>query len=164
MRQFVLIAAMVITSAAAAQAGESRSLSNLNSSDPPATTSTLPRSNDALRADNTTAPATAETPRYAPPPGETQQPADAPRSVSDTPRYAPRPTAVETTRPAATTTTAALPSDERTYRPSSHERSYRHAPRYRQAQMYPQIRLRPYRGRLTPGRIVAALHRYGIYW
>jgi hypothetical protein len=148
MRKFVLIAAMVLTTAAAAQAGGSRSLSRQNPGDPPAAT-TQPRTNDA-RADNTTTstPAPAETPRYAPPAGEPAPPADATRNTSDTPHYTARPAAVDAATP---------PSSERTYHRSSR---YRHAQMYRQAQM----QRRPHRGRMTVGRIVAALHRYGIYW
>jgi hypothetical protein len=152
MRKFILIAAMVLASAAAAQAGESRSLSRLNPADP-AATSTEPRANDVLRADNVTntTPATDETPRYAPPPAETQAPADTTRNTTETPHYSTRPTPVRATPP-ATTTTDTPPSNEPTYHRSG---------RNRQAQMYH----RPHHhGRITAGRIIAALHRYGIYW
>jgi hypothetical protein len=139
MRPFVLIAAIALASTAAAQAGESRSLSGSNPSDLPA--ATQPRNN--VRADNTanTTPAPVETPRYAPPPAETSQPADATRNSSDTPRYTARPAAVDTATP------------------TSSERAYHRPARYRQAQM----QRRPHRGRLV-GRVIAALHRYGIYW
>jgi hypothetical protein len=102
-----------------------------------------------VRADNTanTTPAPVETPRYAPPPAETSQPADATRNSSDAPRYTARPAAVDTATP------------------TSSERAYHRPARYRQAQMYRQARMQgqPHRGRLV-GRVIAALHRYGIYW
>jgi hypothetical protein len=152
MRKFILIAAMVLASAAA-QAGESRSLSRLNPADPPAATSTQPRANDVLRADNVTdtTPTTADTPRYAPPPAETQAPADTTRNTTDTPHYSTRPAPVQATPP-ATTTADTPPSTEPTYHRSG---------RNRQAQMHQR---RPHHARLTAGRIIAALHRYGIYW
>jgi hypothetical protein len=151
MRKSVLIAAMVLASAAAAQAGEVRSLSQVNANDPPATVQ--PRPTD-VRVDNVTN-TTAETPRYAPPPGETPQPADTSRNAADAPRYSARPAPVQATPPATTVT------------PPSSEPTYHRSPRYRQAQMYRQALMhrRPhYPGRITTRRIIAALHRYGIYW
>jgi hypothetical protein len=150
MRKFILTAAMILASAAAAQAGESRSLSRLNPADPAAATQS--KGNDVLRADNVTntTPTPDETPRYAPPPAETQAPADTTRNTTDTPHFSTRPTPVQATPP-ATSTIATPPSTEPTYHRSG---------RNRQAQMHQ----RPHHGRLTAGRIIAALHRYGIYW
>jgi hypothetical protein len=154
MRNFVLIAAMVLASVAAAQAGESRSLitdstagvtaaANVTSPLPNADQPALPRAPGALRADN-------DTPS-----------ADAPRT--DTPRYNVRPAPVETPRAATTTPPAAQDT------PAV---STNNAPPPRQATMSRPSReyhasrgyVRHQRGRLTAGRIIAALHRYGIYW
>jgi hypothetical protein len=72
---------------------------------------------------------------------------------------------VQATPPAttpATTATVTPPSDERTYRRSGRNRQ---AQMYRQSQMHHHLYHWPhYRGRITVGQVVAALHRYGIYW
>src|SRR5581483_5293573 len=159
-----LIAAMVFASAAAAQAGNSRSL--ITNCTPSATTPTSltapmpnadqpataqePRSPDALRAYNDTP--TTDAPRQN----------DAPRA--DAPRYNVRPAPVETSRAATTTppsqdapaaaTNDQPPRQTATARPS---RDYREAHAKRGY-------ARHQRGRLTAGRIIATLHRYGIYW
>jgi hypothetical protein len=146
MRKFVLIVAMIVASAAAAQAGDSRSLSTKSPIDTPASTNTSPKANDVIRADNAT-PAPAETPRYAPP-AEPAPPADTARGTSDKPTYNARPAPVKATPPA--TTTARQPD----YRTDRRLRGRRYA----QAQ-------RPHRhGRVSIRQIVAALHRHGIYW
>ena len=171
MHRFVLVAATgvaaIVLASASAQAADSRSLST-TSSEP--TISNLPKSG-TLRAetDITATPAaipapppapSPDTPRYAPPPAEPKA-IEAPKPVDTTrntepvttappPRYSTRPAAVETTPPPAAT-------------------PYRQPPRqtnYRRSQMRQASYGRPhYRGhRWNTGRIVAALHRYGIYW
>jgi len=153
MRKFVLIAAMIAASAAAAHAGESRSLSTKTPVDPPASTSTQPKANDVLRADTTTsvAPAAAETPRYAPPPAETPQPADTTRNTSDKPTYSTRPAPVKTTPATTAQPTAAQRRDYAMDRPI-------------RARRYAHMQRPHYRGRVTIRQIVALLHRHGIYW
>ena len=166
MRRFALVAAMVLASASV-QAGDSRSLST-TSSEP---TISNPQKPGALRAetDITATPAaipapppapSPDTPRYAPPPAEPKaieapKPVDTTRNtepVTTAPpsRYSTRPAAVETTPPPTAT-------------------PYRQPPRqtnYRRSQMRQASYGRPhYRGhRWNTGRIVAALHSYGIYW
>jgi hypothetical protein len=177
MRRFVLIAAMMLASASA-QAGDSRGLSTGSvtaaPSDPPAAVNT-----QQLRAQNDTAvvpPKPAETPRYTPPPAEAQPaqttpPADATRSPSEAPRYTARPAPVDnappataSTAPSTTTPSTAQPGrryddkgyyDDAGYHPSRSRHA--HNDRY-------DDRPRHHRTRLSAGRIIAALHRYGIYW
>jgi hypothetical protein len=156
MRKFVLIAAMVLTSAAAAQAGESRGLSTQG--DTTATTY-QPRYKDVRAENDTAVTPPADTPRYSAPADDPQ------RSVTDTPRYTARPEPVAPT-PTATTATAAPPTTTASADPSSGERTYHRSPRSRQAGMggmWMPYRYHMHR-RLTLGRVVAALHHYGIYW
>jgi hypothetical protein len=147
MRKVILIAAMVLASASA-QAGESRSLSTgLTANDPPAATNSAPRTNNALRAENTPsteAPLPPDAPRYSAP-AETPPPVEPTRNTSDTPRYTARPAAVD-----ATPSTTHRPPGEASYHPSRAHYARAERPHYR-----------PH---LTAGRIIAALHRYGIYW
>jgi hypothetical protein len=172
MRKFVLVAAMVVApivlASAGAQASDSRSLSTTSIVSEPAI-STPPKPG-TLRAetDATVTPAAipapppppaAETPRYAPPPAETPKAIEAPKPVDATrntepsaapPRYNARPAAVDTTPPATAT-------------------PYWQRPRqanYRRSQMRQASFGRPYYRvhRWNTGRIIAALHRYGIYW
>lgn len=147
MRNLVLIAAMVLASASA-QAGESRSLSAYPvGNDQPAATASQPAT--TLRADNTTVPAAqpAETPRYSAPAAE---PTTTP-PPAETPHYTARPAAVDTTPPpAAKTTSSQPPADATDDRPARGrharaERGHSH-------------------GRWSAGRIIATLHRYGVYW
>jgi hypothetical protein len=150
MRTLVLIAAVVLTSASA-QAGESRSLSAYPVSD---TTSTVqPAASKSLRADNDT-PATpaAETPRYSPPPGE----ATSNSPPAETPHYTTRPAAVGTTPRAAAATQA----------PSADEQARGgYSPREGRGRHMRDMRAeRGHHHRLTLGRVIAALHRHGIYW
>jgi hypothetical protein len=149
MRKFVLIAAMVMASASA-KAGDSRSLSTGTIvNDQPATISAQPANTSALRAENTTTTTTtttdqpAETPRYIAPAADTTTGTQAP---AETPRYTARPAPVESRSPSTTTQ---APSDETASRGGRrHARSDR-----------PRMH-----GRWTTGRIIATLHRYGVYW
>jgi hypothetical protein len=150
MRKLVLIAAVVLASASA-QAGESRSLSAYSANnDTTATVGSQPVVHKSLRADNDT-PATppVETPRYSPPPADaTRNPAPEP---AEAPRYTARPAPVDNTPPAKTTTTTTqTPSGD----DSSRDAHGRHARADRSHG----------HGRWTAGRIIATLHRYGIYW
>jgi hypothetical protein len=147
MRTLVLIAAVVVLASASAQAGESRSLSAYPVSND-ATATVQPAANKSLRADND-APAAqpAETPRYSPPPADTTSnppPAEAPH-------YTARPAPVDNTPRAVKTTTETLPPSG-DYSPR--EARGRHMMRAE----------RGHHHRLTAGRIIAALHHYGIYW
>jgi hypothetical protein len=148
MRTLVLIAAVVVLASASAQAGESRSLSAYPVSND--TTATVqPAASKSLRADND-APAAqpAETPRYSPPPADTTSnppPAEAPH-------YTTRPAPVDNAPRAATT--AATPTHAASDDYSPREGRGRHSMRAE----------RGHHHRLTAGRIIAALHRYGIYW
>ena len=155
MRTLLLIAAVVLTSASA-QAGESRSLSSYPASDATSAVPSQPVANKSLRADND-APAAqpAETPRYSPPPGEaTSNPPPPP--PAETPHYTARPAAVDNTPPATRATTASrTPSSD--YSPRSDYSSRGSRGRMMRAE-------RSRHHRLTLGRVVAALHRYGIYW
>jgi len=154
MRKLVLIAAVVLTSASA-QAGESRSLSAYPVNDTTSATSSQPVANKSLRAEND-APAAqpAETPRYSPPPGEATP--NPPPPAAETPHYSARPAPVDNAPRATTPTTAThTPSDDGSrggYPPR--EGRGRHMMRAERAHHH----------RLTVGRVIAALHRYGIYW
>jgi hypothetical protein len=108
MRKIILIAAMALTSVAA-QAAETRNLSSAaGPSAAPAATQTkqFQAQNDAPAA---TPAKPADTPRYAPPPSETQTPADPGRNISDAPR--PRPAPVDNAPPP----TASTAQPERRY-------------------------------------------------
>ena len=161
MRKFVLAAAMVVTAnvlaSASAQAGDSRSLSTTSTvSEPPAAINNQPKPG-TLRADTETTATPAAIP--APPPVEAPKTIEAPKPVDSTrnaeppaatPRYSARPAPVDTTPPAAAT-------------------PYRHPPRqanYRRSHIRQASFGRPhYRvPHWNTGRIIAALHRYGIYW
>jgi hypothetical protein len=153
MRILVLIAAVVLASASA-QAGESRSLSAYPVSD---TTSAVPGQSAAsksLRADNDTPAAPpAETPRYAPPADAAPNPPPA----EETPHYTARPAPVGNAPRATKATTAT------TVTPPTHASSDDYSPREGRG----RHTMRAERGhhyRLTAGRIIAALHHYGIYW
>ena len=155
MRKFVLIAALLLASASA-QAGESRSLSSYPDNDTTSTVPSPPVADQSLRADNDTPAAQpVETPRYSPPPGEaTSNPPSSP-PAAETPHYTARPAAVGNTRATTATTTAQTPSSDYSshgnYSPRGvHGRTMRSQ--------------RPHYQRLTAGRIITALHRYGIYW
>jgi hypothetical protein len=176
MRKIILIAAMALTSAIA-QAGETRSLSTAAApSDAPATIQTkqLQAQNDAPVA---TPAKPADTPRYSLPPSETQTPADPARNVSDAPRYTARPAPVDnappttaSTAPSTVTPSTAPPErryDDRGYYDDAgyhpFPRRHTHADRY--AERPHGYTDRPYhRARWNARRIIAELHRYGIYW
>jgi len=161
MRNFILIAAMVLASAGVAQAGESRSLitsSTPGTATPVSIATTMPNADQvsvpqkprapaALRADNATP--SADMPRQN----------DTPRT--DAPRYNVRPAAVET--PRATTTP---PANQDTPAATNNEPPPRQTTAVRPSREYHANRQYSHhqRGRLTAGRIIAALHRYGIYW
>jgi hypothetical protein len=147
MRRFALIAAMVLASATA-QAGESRSLSVPTGNDQTATVHTQPATSDVRAENTTTSDQPAEQPRYIAPAADTDTtPSNQPSA--ETPRYTARPAVIDN-KPPATTTTTRTPSDDTTYRPS----------RTRHARAE-----RPHgRGHWSTGRIIATLHRYGVYW
>jgi hypothetical protein len=172
MRKIILVAAMALTSAAA-QAGETRNLSSASApSDAPATIQTkqLQGRNDAPVA---TPAKPVNTPRYSLPPSETQTAADPARNVSDGLRYTARPAPVDNAPP---TTASTAPS---TVTPSTAqpERRYDDRGYYDDAGYHPFPRRhvyakrphgytdRPYhRAQWNARRIIAELHRYGIYW
>ena len=174
MRKIILIAAMALTSAAA-QAGETRTLSTAATpSDAPATIQTKPlqAQNDAPAA----APAKpADTPRYSQPPSETQTPADPARNISDAPRARPAP--VDNAPPTAassapSTVTPSTAQPERRYDDRGYydEAGYHPFPRrHTNADRYTERphghTSRPYhRARWSARRIIAEMRRYGIYW
>ena len=170
LRTLILSATMVMASATV-QAGDLRSLSTGLATDTPAERPAPAPS--AMRANNDT-PAT-EAPRYAPPPpppppAATTTQNEPSRNTSDTPRYTTRP-AVEPATTATTPPATTTPSTADRYTPRS-EPSYHPSPsrmRYRPAHMnqrYASIRWpRPHLPhRWSTGRVIAALHRYGIYW
>ena len=164
MRTVILITAMVLASATA-QAGDLRSLSSTGlATDTPADRPTSP---SAMRANNDT-PAT-DAPRYTPPPASTTTQNEPSRNTSETPRYTTRPAAVDNAPATTATTPPASTADrdtarsEPSYHPSPSRMRYRHA---RMAPRYAAIRWpRPHLPhRWSAGRIIAALHHYGIYW
>jgi hypothetical protein len=148
MRRFILIAAMVLASASA-QAGETRSLTTGDSlttvgANTGQSSAQEPKATNSVRADNdaptTSAPQAVDTPRAN----------DAP-AAPETPRYTTRPAAVgATTLKTTTTTTTQRPYDD-TMQPTGH---VRHA-RADWPHGY---------GRWTTRRVIAMLHRYGVYW
>jgi hypothetical protein len=188
MRKFVSIAAIILASTAA-HAGDQRSLSTNSTS----MTTTVPapapepRAADSLRASyNDPPPAAAprtDTPRYAPPPAATTAQTDqpAPPAVPDAPRYNARPAPVESPAPAPATTASTPPA---TTTPSTVQDTPRNAPyRVRSRAHYasgaPYSRSHAYAPRYAAYgwrahrharwagykyRIIAQLHRYGIYW
>src|SRR5262249_28659514 len=146
MRKLVLIAPVVLASARA-QAGEPRSLPAYPvSHDTTATVGTQPVASKSLRADNDTSTQPVETPRYSLPPADTtSNPPPA-----ETPHYTARPAPVDNA-PRATTTTPT------TQTPSSSTSPREVHGRHMRAE-------RPHHGHWSAGRIIATLHRYGIYW
>jgi hypothetical protein len=108
MRKIVLIAAMALTSVAA-QAAETRNLSSAAA--PSAAPAAIQTKQFQAQNDAPAAPPAkpADTPRYAPPPSETQTPGDPARNISDAPR--PRPAPVDN----ATPPTASTAQPERRY-------------------------------------------------
>ncbi len=166
MRTVILITAMVLASATA-QASDLRSLSTGLATDTQADRPAPAPS--AMRAEN---PSAADTPRYAPPPAATATQNEPSRNTSDTPRYNTRPAPVE---PAPTTTATTppqsrqsiadrdTPRSEPSYHPSPSRMRYRpvHVTQRYGAIRWPRPHL-PHRW--STGRIIAALHRYGIYW
>jgi hypothetical protein len=151
MRTLVLIAAVVGLASASAQAGESRSLSAYPVSND--TTATVqPAASKSLRAENETpAVQPAETPRYSPPPADaTANPPSPP--PAETPHYTTRPAPVDNAPRATTAATTPTHAASDDYSPR--EARGRHMMRAE----------RSHHHRLTAGRIIAALHHYGIYW
>lgn len=153
MRTLVLIAAVVLTSASA-QAGDSRSLSAYPANDTTSAVPSQPAASKSIRADNDTpAVQPAETPRYSPPPGETTS---NPPPVAETPHYTTRPTPVDNTPRAARAATATqTPSGDYSHHGDTSSRGGRG--RMMRAE-------RGHHHRLSVGRVIAALHHYGIYW
>lgn len=162
MRTSILIASLILASTAA-QAGDSRSLSTNSIGLTTAMPGDKPApAAEALRVSDTPAqPATrTDTPRYAPPPAAaTAQSEPTPPSPPDAPRYTTRPAPVEATSPAPAERDT--PRDEPSYRPSRARYHHVSADQRRAAMDRPH----GYRHvRWTAGRIIAQLHRYGIYW
>lgn len=154
MRTLVLIVAVVGLASASAQAGESRSLSAYPVSDTTSAAPSQPAAKKSLRAENDTPPTpAAETPRYSPPPGEA---ASNPPPSAETPHYTTRPAPVDNT-PRASRATTATQTPSRDYSPRDD-----YASRGARGRMMRAERSRHHR--LTVGRVIAALHRYGIYW
>ena len=119
----------------------------------------------------------ADTPRYSLPPSETQTPADPARNVSDAPRYTARPAPVDnappttgSTAPSTVTPSTAQPErryDDRGYYDDAgyHPFPRRHTDADHYAERPHGYTDRPYhRARWNARRIIAELHRYGIYW
>jgi len=136
----------------------------------------------------------ADAPRYAPPPSETQTPADPARNISDAPRYNARPAPVDNAPPttassAPSTATPSTTQGERRYDdrgyfddagyhpfPRRQADANRDAERPRGDTERPQgytkqgyakhgYTNRPYyRVRWSARRIMAEMRRYGIYW
>jgi hypothetical protein len=162
MRAYALIAAAAIVLASAtAHAGDSRSLSTSMTTDLPNTPAApvQPQADNSLRAYPDTA--SADTPRYRLPPSDAPQQnvtphyAQRPTVVDNTPQTTqttPPPQTTETTPPAVTTpsTNVDRPEQDTMHRaPAVHahaQRSHRRG------------------GQWTAGRIIAELHRYGVYW
>jgi hypothetical protein len=176
MRKIILVAAMALTSAAV-HAGELRSLSTAaGPNDAPAAIQTkqLQAQNDAPAAKP------ADAPRYAPPPAETQTPADPARNISDAPRTTMRPAPVDTAPPATASSAPSTAHPERRYDDKGYyddagyhpfPRRYAGADRQsdpqsdRTAERPRGYANRPhYRALWSPRRIIAEMHRYGIYW
>ena len=154
MRTLVLIAAVILTSASA-QAGDSRSLSTYPVNDTTSTVASKPAAGKSLRAENDTPAAQpAETPRYAPPADAAPNPPPA----EETPHYTARPAPVGNAPRAtkAVTTATETPSRDDTARGEYSSRGGR-------SRMMRAEHARHHH-RLSIGRVVAALHRYGIYW
>jgi hypothetical protein len=189
MRKFVLIAATILASTAA-HAGDLRSLSTNSTlttvSDKPVS-APEPRAADSLRASYNEAPATTtsrnDTPRYAPPPAATTAQTEPAPAAPDAPRYNARPAPVETTPPAPATTattptTTTTPSAARQDTSGTEPYRPRSRPRYASNEPYSRS-YAPRHGSYGYGwprahryghwaayryRVVAQLHRYGIYW
>jgi hypothetical protein len=151
MRKIILIAVMALTSAAA-HAGETRSLSTPAApSDVPAAIQTkqLQAQNDAPVASPAKPVAT---PHYSMPASETQMPTTA------------------STAPSTAMPTTAQPErryDDRGYYDDAgyHPFPRRHADAHRYAKRSHRYTDRPYhRAQWNARRIIAELHRYGIYW
>ena len=149
MRNLVLIAAAMVLASANAQAGESRSLSIYPvNNDQAATVDSKPVGNESLRADNdTTATQPVETPRSSPPPADVTS---NPQPSAETPHYTARPAPVDNTPRATTATT---PTESPSGDTSPRDVHGHHVRAERQ-----------HHGRWSAGRIIATLHRYGIYW
>jgi hypothetical protein len=178
MRQYALIAAatMVLTSASA-YAGDSRSLTTSMTTDMPngpAAPVQPPQADSSLRAYPDTA--SADTPRYRLPPSETPRygtPSSNPRPavVDNTPQATQPPQVTQTTPPpAATPPAAATPPVASTppvaATPSANVDEPQPTTTHR-AQVVHAHADRPHRrdgGHWTAGRIIAELHRYGVYW
>ena len=158
MRTHALIAAAaMVLASTTAYAGDSRSLSTSMTTDLPNTPAApvQPQADNALRAYPDTA--SADTPRYRLPPSDAQNSTphsytQRPAEVDNTPQTTQPPQTTETTPPpvATTSTNVDRPEQTTTHRaPAVHahaERSHHRG------------------GRWTAGRIIAELHRYGVYW
>lgn len=190
MRKIVLIAAMALTSAAA-QAAETRNLSSAVA--PSAAPAAIQTKQFQAQNDTPAAAKPSEAPRYAPPPPETQKPADPARNISDAPR--PRPAPVDNAPPTAASSapSTASPStaqperryddrgyfDDAGYHPfprrydnadrgtdrDADRSADRNAERPRGYATHGYAR-RPYPRAWwsSPRRFMAEMRRYGIYW
>jgi hypothetical protein len=163
MRKLVLIAAMVMASASA-YAGDSRSLSTSMTTEMPSgqpAAPVQPQADNSLRAYPDTA--SAETPRYRLPPSDASQQstphgyAQRPAVVDNTPQTAQPPQAIQPPQTTESTPPAATPSTnvDRAEQTTTHRAPTAHAHADRSHR---------YGGRWTAGRIIAELHRYGVYW
>ena len=147
MRKIILIAAMALTSAAA-QAGETRNLSSASAA--------------------SDAPATIQTKQLQ---GQNDAPVATPAKPVDTPRYTARPDnappTTASTAPSTVTPSTARRYDDRGYYDDAgyHPFPRRHAYADRYAERPHGYTDRPHhRARWNARRIIAELHRYGIYW
>jgi len=163
MRTYALIAAAaMVLASATAYAGDSRSLSTSMTTDLPNTPAApvQPQADSSLRAYPDTA--SADTPRYRLPPSDAPQQNTAPRTyaqrpgvVDNTPQTTqttPPPQTTESTPPAVSTPSTNVDRPEQT---TTHRASPVHAHAERSHRRG---------GRWTAGRIIAELHRYGVYW
>lgn len=170
MRQYALIAAAAIVLASAtAHAGDSRSLTTSMTTDMPngpAAPVQPPQADSSLRAYPDTA--SADTPRYRLPPSETPRygtPSSnsRPAVVDNTPQTTQPPQTTETPPAAATPPVASTSPVAAT--PSTNVDEPQHTTTHRAPAVHAHADRSHHRGgRWTAGRIIAELHRYGVYW
>jgi hypothetical protein len=172
MRQYALIAAAaMVLATASAHAGDSRSLTTSMTTDMPngqPAAPVQPQADSSLRAYPDTA--SADTPRYRLPPSDTPQQnttphtyAQRPAVVDNTPQTAQPPQVTQTTPPPVEATPAATPPAAATSSANVDE------PPQTTTHRAPSVHAHADRshrrgGRWTAGRIIAELHRYGVYW
>jgi outer membrane biosynthesis protein TonB len=135
MRKSILIAAMVLVSSAAAEAGPSRSLT-LASNDPPA----------AAQPTKAVEPTKAAEPLKTVEPTKAVEAPAAPAAATETPKFVERPAAVEPCPPAGQPAADAKQLDTKPV-----------------ATQTPKAAKPKHKG-WTEARIIGELHRHGIYW